>query len=260
MEEQQTHIHQIWDKLADWPAAQAEQALKYLLNSICTLVDADHSYWLSAYRMSPSENDPLLGWRLGPVFYPAEEIHDQKVYRGAQLDEHEGIIDESSYNHVRQSGRFRSLFLRDHVTDAYYSTPQYHRHYRSRGLGDTMFVIAPVNKDSEAYFCFNRSISKPQFSQADLDLASDCLRSLKWFHKQVLLHHGLLIAEAALTPTEKRVLQLLLTDQTEKQIAESLGQKVDTTHKHVVSIYRKFNVNSRAALMAIWLGHTPEGE
>lgn len=260
MDEHHTHIHRIWDELADWPAAQAEQALRYLLDSISRMINADHCYWLSTYRMSQSEHDPLLGWRLGPVFYPSEIAQDQKVYRGAQNDVDEGIIDESSYNHVRQAGRFRAVFLRDHVSDNYYSTPQYQRHYRSRGVGDTLFVVAPVNNDTEVYFCFNRSMSKQPFSENDLKLAEHCLRSLKWFHKQTLLHHGLVIAEAPLTPTEKRVLQLLLTDQTEKQIAESLGQKTDTTHKHVVSIYRKFNVNSRAALMAIWLGHTPDGE
>ena len=33
-----------------------------------------------------------------------------------------------------------------------------------------------------------------------------------------------------------------------------LDQSHATTHKHINSIYRKFNVNSRSALMAIWLG------
>ena len=50
----------------------------------------------------------------------------------------------------------------------------------------------------------------------------------------------------------------LLTDWSEKNIADDLGQKLDTTHKHVVSIYRKFNVKSRAGLMSLWLGHGPK--
>jgi DNA-binding CsgD family transcriptional regulator len=96
----------------------------------------------------------------------------------------------------------------------------------------------------------------PPFSQKELELASYTLRSLNWFHKQLFLSYGLLAAEKPLTPTEKRVMHLLLTELSEKQIADMLQQKVDTTHKHIVNIYRKFNVNSRAALMAIWLGHS----
>ena len=46
------------------------------------------------------------------------------------------------------------------------------------------------------------------------------MRGLRWFHRQQLLSHGLLIANAALTPAERRVLLALLDGHTEKQIAQ----------------------------------------
>nr|WP_285230655.1 helix-turn-helix transcriptional regulator [Stenotrophomonas sp. ISL-67] len=62
-----------------------------------------------------------------------------------------------------------------------------------------------------------------------------------------------LLGVAHLAPHEKRVLQLLLTEATEKQIAEKLGLAVSTTHSYVTLIFRKFGVRSRAGLMALWL-------
>ncbi|WP_269792840.1 PAS domain S-box protein [Stenotrophomonas sp. Iso1] len=62
-----------------------------------------------------------------------------------------------------------------------------------------------------------------------------------------------LLGVARLAPHEKKVLQLLLTEATEKQIAEQLCLAVSTTHSYVTHIFRKFGVRSRAGLMALWL-------
>lgn len=62
------------------------------------------------------------------------------------------------------------------------------------------------------------------------------------------------VMEEAALAAERKVTRHLLTDMPEKQIAGVLDQSHATTHKHINSIYRKFNVNSRSALMPIWLG------
>lgn len=68
-----------------------------------------------------------------------------------------------------------------------------------------------------------------------------------------MLSHGLLMASSPLTPAEQKVLQLLLTKASEKHIAHQLGVATSTAHQHVVSIFRKFGVRSRAGLMSLWL-------
>jgi DNA-binding CsgD family transcriptional regulator len=52
----------------------------------------------------------------------------------------------------------------------------------------------------------------------------------------------------------RRIVGKLLTGLSEKEIAASLNQSVSTTHKHITTIYARFGVNGRAALMALWLG------
>jgi PAS domain S-box-containing protein len=60
-------------------------------------------------------------------------------------------------------------------------------------------------------------------------------------------------AVADLAPHEQKVLELLLSDATEKQIAEKLGLAVSTTHSYITGIFRKFGVRGRAGLMSLWL-------
>ena len=59
--------------------------------------------------------------------------------------------------------------------------------------------------------------------------------------------------QARLAPHESRVLQLLLTEAAEKQIAEQLGLATSTTHSYITSVYRKFGVRGRAGLISLWL-------
>ena len=57
-----------------------------------------------------------------------------------------------------------------------------------------------------------------------------------------MLHHGLLIASAPLTPMERRLMSLLLTARVEKVIANELA----TTHTYITSLFRKFGVSGRS--------------
>ena len=94
----------------------------------------------------------------------------------------------------------------------------------------------------------------PPFTESERDVIAFALRGIKWFHRQLLLSHGLLVANTPLTPVERHVLQGLLTGLAEKEIAAAQGHSYHTTHRHVSSIFRKFGVNNRSALMALWLG------
>jgi len=62
----------------------------------------------------------------------------------------------------------------------------------------------------------------------------------------VALSYGLLIAEAPLSPTQRIIAQLLLTECSESRSPDEVGKSVPMTHKHITEIFRKFGVNSRA--------------
>lgn len=52
------------------------------------------------------------------------------------------------------------------------------------------------------------------------------------------------------TESQRRVLQLLLTGLSEKEVAVQLNISYHTVHNHVKEIYRRMGVNSRPALLA----------
>lgn len=256
-------VHQLWDELADYPASasasasDSHTAVYFLLDSLGELLNSACHLWLAAVQFDKrKQDDPASGWV--PVRMLIQDNGSRAMLsKPKDFDKYmsPGKISEATINHIRQAGEFRSTLLRDHVSPSYMESNEFINEYTTLGRHDTLSVIMPMAKDVEVYILFYRSVEHDLFTEEDLELASYALRGLKWFHRQALLSYGLVIAEEPLTPTQRKVLNLLLTKKSEKEIADTLRQKKATTHEHVTQIYRKFNVSSRAALMAIWLTH-----
>jgi DNA-binding CsgD family transcriptional regulator len=155
---------------------------------------------------------------------------------------------------VAMSGNYRACRLCDVMSDEWFDTHFYQDYYLGCGHRDAVYVAFPINEDAESYFGLFRATGQLPFTAEERDMLAYALRGIKWFHRQLLLSHGLLVASTPLTPVERQVLQGLLTGLAEKEIAVAQGQSYHTTHKYVVSIFRKFGVSNRAALMALWLG------
>jgi DNA-binding CsgD family transcriptional regulator len=56
-----------------------------------------------------------------------------------------------------------------------------------------------------------------------------------------------------LSPTQVRVLRLLLTGMTEKEMAAKLFVSPHTVHSHIQAVYRELVVTSRAELMSMFI-------
>ena len=56
-----------------------------------------------------------------------------------------------------------------------------------------------------------------------------------------------------LRPRHHETLDLLLSGNDEKKIARKLGLSRHTVHDYVKAIYRRFEVNSRGELLALWV-------
>lgn len=67
-------------------------------------------------------------------------------------------------------------------------------------------------------------------------------------------HRGL----RGLSPRLRQTLDALLAGASEKEIATQLGLRSSTVHDYVGTLYRHFNVTSRAELMAFFLRRQPE--
>lgn len=248
-------IHTLWDELADFDAARIDDALAHLLNGLCTLVDAQNACWFGAVRMTDIlPGDPVHGWRPRPVRYlhPSSPLNDVAKEQVKLLEQ--GSVDATTIRNVELAGSFRANRLVDLVPETWFDSAYYRACYRGIGHDDAIWAAFPVNQDAECYFGIFRDSAHGRFTEPDRDTIAYALRGLKWFHRQQMLGHGLLVASSPLTPVERSVLQGLLTGLSEKQIATAQGQSYHTTHEYVAGLFRKFAVNNRAALMALWLG------
>jgi DNA-binding CsgD family transcriptional regulator len=251
----QDRIHKLWDALADFDAARAEEARNHLLSSVCGLIGAQNAVWIGAVRLGePQPEDPVKGWRPRAVrrLHPTPLI-ERKAKEQADLLE-AGVVDVTIFRNVELSGQHRVNRLVELAPDGWFEGDYYRIFYLGAGYRDAIWAGIPINEDAEAYFGFYRNLDYEPFGTAERDIVAYALRGLRWFHLRQMLGEGVGLASAPLTPTERRILQGLLQGVTEKQIAAAVAQSPHTTHDHVKRIFRKYGVSSRNALMALWLG------
>lgn len=248
-------IHLLWDELADLDAASADTAADRLMVALCDMVGAQNASWFGSMRLGDTfPEDPVKGWRASTVrfLHPTQPLDEAAREQVKNLEQ--GVAGETTVANVAGAGRFRANRLRDLVAESWFDSPYYHCYFRGVGHCDAIYVASPVNEDAESWFGIYRACGQPAFTSAERDMLAYALRGIKWFHRRLMLSHGLLVASAPLSPAERRVLHLLLTGMTEKEIAAHLNLATSTAHQYISKLYRKFNARSRAALMSLWLG------
>ena len=253
--------YRLWDELADMDAAAVDQARNCLLQGLCDLAGADSASWVGALRMpDPHSADPVHGWRPRVIHHlrPSPRLREVAQQQRRLLET--GKVDETTLRNIEAAGRFRTHRLMDIVPPEWFEGDYYRSFYLALDRRDAIWAGVPVNADTEIYFGLYRCHRQPGFSPEDRDAVGYALRGLRWFHRQQMLGHGLLLSTSPLTRAENAVLQGLLKGLSEKQIAADVGQSPSTTHEYVARLFRKYAVHNRAALMALWLGRDPSAQ
>lgn len=252
-DDEREKVHCLWDRLSDFKASQTDKAAHCLMEGLCDLVGAWNANWSGGIRMAGDHtDDPLKGWRISgamQLHIAAAHISDEPMMQAKELW-NDRDVDPCFLIPLQELGRFRYHILRRDLSAEWFEGPFYKQFYASAGTFDAVWIGFPLNEDAESYFGFH---SRQAFTEEQAQLLAFALRGIKWFHRQLMLNHGLLVASKPLMPRERDVLNLLLTDASEKQIAETLGLAVSTTHQYVTNIFRKFGVRGRAAFMSLWL-------
>jgi len=259
--ENSSPIFAIWDRLADFDAARTEKALLFLLQALKELVDADDVVWVGTVRMAygeEAERDHQRGWR-GSVVVHLEwtDLKRQVVAAAMKAQEIDSGV-PSFIELAKLAGNFRTLVLRElHDMATFTRTEHYRTCFVPFAITDRMWCVFPVNEDCEVAFILDRFGARPHFSPRDRQLVATMLRGLRWFHRQTMLSHGVMLGDERLSPRERSLCACLLGNQTEKEIADSLGLTFFTTRTYIKALYKKFGVKGRAGLMALWLGTLP---
>lgn len=245
----------LWRELAEFPASQPGEALDYCMERLAAIVGACNVSWMAAAREPGAEpDDPMRGWGAADIVV----FHDADAYarrNEATLEQFETeVVDPQSVAMVSQAGTVRALLRAALMDDtAWERSWLYQEILRPLGIKDRLVGSYPVSPTAESYFALDRSPQDPPFDDRARNVLRLFLAGCPHFHEEQLRVRGVLDASARLSPRESSVLRLLLTGLSEREIADALGLSYHTTHQYVTSVYRKFDVNSRAQLTARWL-------
>jgi DNA-binding CsgD family transcriptional regulator len=135
---------------------------------------------------------------------------------------------------------------------AWYASEAYCEYLRPSGMDDGMMSLVVVADGQAHGIALFRSPNERPFTEYDR-------RLLHLFHVELAPHLLTDLAPpgcdpvSSLSPRLRGVLAGLLEGDSEQQLAIRLGLTRDTTHQYVKAVYRRFDVNSRAELMARWI-------
>jgi DNA-binding CsgD family transcriptional regulator len=256
-EKELERLYTLWDAVADFAASDVDGALLHLMETLCEWIDADNVLWVGAVRIltgPDARRDGQLGWRARPVkiLHATPSFLQKSLQAAHEQDTDPGMTTVAM---AATTGTFRVHRMRDGFVDfaRFRTTAHYKLLYEGRGIVDRIWVGVPINQDAESYFLFDLQDTRRRFSAAEAALVGSALRGLKWFQRQVLLSHGLPLADVQFTAGQRRVLAQLLTNAKEADIARKLQLSRGTVHQYAVDLYRKLGVKGRAGLMALWL-------
>jgi DNA-binding CsgD family transcriptional regulator len=98
----------------------------------------------------------------------------------------------------------------------------------------------------------------PAIERPHLPVPLDTLRLTldalaRWLH-WLDMSHGPVTKQGPMPPHQRKVLLLMVTGLSEKQIAAELNITTNTAHQYVTALFRRYGVRNRPSLMARWLG------
>lgn len=143
--------------------------------------------------------------------------------------------------------RIRGQMLEDRD---WYASATFNEHRRRGGVDDWLCSLHRLDDPPAIHtIVLHRPLGAPRFTPRERRLAHLFHHELARLMGPVLLREPDRIV-SGLPPRLRQVLDLLLEGEGEKQVATRLGISRSTVHEYVVNLYRRFDVSSRAELLA----------
>jgi DNA-binding CsgD family transcriptional regulator len=202
----------------------------------------------------------IFGWTPGLFLYQDDHAHraatSQELLRARDF-----ASDEVMRLKVRDAGRLRLFASRGFRRDSALPPGIDGEIFRRLRLVDRMVANLPLGADVEAVVILDR-VRGPVFSLEEARLLLAALPVVRCVLQGLGRACGYLDATEPLTSRERDVVRLLLTGMREAAIARALTMSPGALHQRVKAIYLKYQVSSRAELMALWLsgGRQPAAE
>ncbi|MAQ17085.1 MAG: hypothetical protein CMN30_20110 [Sandaracinus sp.] len=240
-------------ELGEIPAGDIDRGVARVLERFGAAVDAPRQALVITLRDRAAD----IGWRVGSIalrnaFAPeltqlATEWKDARYLVGCPVA---GCT-------MASAGHHRVVHAASELPRPVWDESVVKRELGAQGYVDRLVAVHSLG-EAEVFFMMDRAADQPEFSAADRARLEPALPALARFCKWLCLSYGALPSGSMLSPRQRTVLLALLSGRSEKQIAETLGLTVGSTHQAVVRVFRRYGVRSRPELMALWLGRAAD--
>ena len=254
----QQQLHRIWQRCAEFPAANADSAMQYFMTEMLDILDADSAVWHCAARNKNFIAIPAVDlfdeWysadviRVTPKPPALNPLEVFKLY--VKLKEKHGP-DTVASGVIQAAGSSRGALRSDYLNDEEWADSWLLKEfYEPLNRIDLMYSVFTVDEDCESYILYHRDEGKSFFSESERNIGLTASMGIAHLHRQLMTLRGAkLPCSRLLSPKEKKVLNLLLSGKREKEIALELDISVSTSGKHLSSIYRKLEVSGQFELL-----------
>lgn len=250
-------IASTWKGVSQVPVSQPDLALERLWTGLEALMEFDACYVVLAQRTERTRRAYLRGyvngWLFAEFFYGPGDwkpVYDE----GFADDWHERLAEDPWLLRLTEgAGAHRTLLREDFFSDEQWQ--EYLRTSQSSLIGTTerLNSVFTLDEDAEVYLGFLRRGTQ-RFVERDRAASHALHLGLGPLWRRLSMSYGLLSYQEVLAPRERETLLLLLEGHSEAEIAEQMDLTVGTVHQYAVKVFRSMDVNSRAGLMARWMG------
>lgn len=253
-------VTRLWRELADIPAYCVLDAMSCYLDGVTRLIGAVDALWVAASRTAqPSDGDSWRGWQPREVVFlhPSTEREGRMADLLAYIGEH--TLDPQTRGMIEGAGETRACLRKELLDDVEWDRSWLYQDFlRPMRIEDRLIGVHTISPHAESYIVVDRHRRDRPFSDDERDVLRLFLTGAPTFHREQFFARGYAESTVPLTPRQRSVLSLLLTDMSEPEIADHLGLTANTVHQYIVTILRKFGVRGRAGLMAKWLRYAPD--
>lgn len=250
-------IAQTWQEISTIPITQPDSAMERLWSGLRALMDFDACYVVLAQRTARTrrayKRGYVNGWLFAEFFFGPGDW--APVYEAGFADDwHERIAEDPWLLRLTEgAGSHRTLLREDFFSGDEWQ--EYLRTSQSSLIGTTerLNSVYTIDDDAEVYLGFLRRGAQ-RFAERDRAASHVLHLGLGPLWRRLAMSYGLLTTQDVFSPRERETLLLLLAGLSEAAIAEHMELTRGTVHQYVVSVFRSMEVNSRAELMARWMG------
>jgi DNA-binding CsgD family transcriptional regulator len=224
---------------------QPELQRQFTLDSLCQLFDAKVGYCDTLeLGVADEAHPPAVAYGLEDDAKAAFEIAFRSAEPRDPLLEVVRAVD----------GRVVSFSRQDAVADAdWYASDCFRRLREPYGVDHTLSVkvtASSIGRKTVLTMC--RAKGAEPFSDREIHLCELCLSEMAWPFTPALTFQDPRLG--SLAPRQRKVMELLLIGDGEKQVAMKLGLSRHTVHQYVKELYEALKVSSRSELLAEWVG------